>query len=128
MLGFGTVFGPLICCYFFGEMHLFTMFTWITLRMLQAIDSHCGYDFPVSLRHWFPLWAGADAHDYHHQAFKGCYASSFRHWDYLLDTEGNYRKLRLQQRREKALSQGKIVFGRKQMARGMGQEEKVKIE
>lgn len=152
LFGLGTVFGPLICCYFFGEMHLATMFAWITLRMLQAIDSHCGYDFPYSLRHIFPLWAGADHHDYHHQAFKGCYASSFRHWDAIMGTgepheartgckdqsvwkltlahfsEGNYHKLRLQQRREKALKSGKIVFGRKDMAREMGEEETVKVE
>ena len=59
LFGLGTVVGPLICCFCLGEMHLFTMFAWITLRLLQAIDSHCGYDFPYSLRHFFPLWAGA---------------------------------------------------------------------
>jgi sterol desaturase/sphingolipid hydroxylase (fatty acid hydroxylase superfamily) len=70
----------------------------------------------------------ADHHDYHHQAFKGCYASSFRHWDYLMGTEGSFHKVRLQQRREKAMRNGKIVFGRKEMAREMGAEERVKVE
>jgi sterol desaturase/sphingolipid hydroxylase (fatty acid hydroxylase superfamily) len=36
------------------------MYTWIALRLFQAIDSHSGYDFPWGLRHWFPIWAGAD--------------------------------------------------------------------
>lgn len=45
-----------------------------------------------------------------------------------MGTEASYHKVRLQQRREKALRDGKIVFGRKQMASEMGQEERVKVE
>lgn len=93
---------PLLCCYFLGGMHLLTMYTWIAFRMMQAIDSHCGYDFPgISLRYYFPLWAGADHHDYHHQAFKACYSSSFRHWDWICNTEGNVHTVREAQKKEK---------------------------
>lgn len=85
--GTGTVGSPLLIAYMCGDMHLLTVMTWISLRLIQAIDSHSGYDFPISLRHIFPLWAGADHHDDHHHYFTGNYASSFRHWDYLLGTE-----------------------------------------
>ena len=37
-------------------LHLFTLTTWIVLRLFQAVDSHSGYDFPWSLNKFFPLW------------------------------------------------------------------------
>ncbi|KAF5099248.1 hypothetical protein D0Z03_001065 [Geotrichum reessii] len=85
--GLGTVGSPLLYAYFFGNMHLVTIISWVVLRLFQAIDSHSGYDFPWSLRHFLPIWAGADHHDDHHKYFVGNYASSFRHWDYVLGTE-----------------------------------------
>lgn len=85
--GLGTVGSPLLWAYFFGKVHLITVICWVVLRLFQAVDSHSGYDFPWSLRHFLPIWAGADHHDDHHKYFVGNYASSFRHWDYLLGTE-----------------------------------------
>lgn len=85
--GTGTVGSPLLIAYMTGNMHLFTVLLWIVLRLLQAIDSHSGYDFPWSLRHFVPFWSGADHHDDHHQYFIGNYASSFRWWDFCLNTE-----------------------------------------
>ncbi|GMM52726.1 methylsterol monooxygenase [Starmerella bacillaris] len=85
--GTGTVGSPLLLAYLTGDMHLFTVAIWISLRLIQAVDSHSGYDFPWSLCHWFPMWAGADHHDDHHHYFVGNFASSFRHWDYFLGTE-----------------------------------------
>ncbi|GME75697.1 unnamed protein product [Ambrosiozyma monospora] len=87
LLGFGTVGIPIMWCYFTRNLHLFTICIWITLRLFQAVDAHSGYEFPVSLHHFFPLWAGADHHDEHHHHFIGNYASSFRMWDFILDTE-----------------------------------------
>ncbi|GKT80120.1 C-4 sterol methyl oxidase [Colletotrichum tofieldiae] len=60
-----------------------------------------GYDFPWSLRHFLPFWAGADHHDLHHEKFIGNYASSFRWWDYCLDTEAGLEAHK--KRREKKL-------------------------
>lgn len=85
--GTGTVGSPLLLAYLWGNMHLLTVMIWITLRLVQAIDSHSGYDFSFSLHWYFPLWAGASHHDDHHHYFTGNYSSSFRHWDYLLGTE-----------------------------------------
>lgn len=85
--GTGTVGSPLLLAYLGGNMHLLTIMVWITLRLVQAIDAHSGYEFPISLHHFLPIWAGADHHDDHHHFFLGNYASSFRHWDYFLGTE-----------------------------------------
>ncbi|KAI7872207.1 hypothetical protein BDF14DRAFT_1757870 [Spinellus fusiger] len=106
ILGLGTVGSPLLYHSIVvalhmdpkWNMHLVTMLLWIVCRLMQAVDAHSGYDFPWSLRHWVPFWAGADHHDYHHQAFVGNYASSFRWWDYLLGTDVKYRAFRQQQK------------------------------
>jgi methylsterol monooxygenase len=88
VLGLGTVGCPILYCAFTGDLHIITMYLWIVLRLCQAIDSHSGYEFPWSLHHFLPFWAGAEHHDMHHELFIGNYASSFRWWDYFLDTEG----------------------------------------
>ena len=80
-LGCGTIVPPLIHGYVTGNVHLVAVLVWVTLRQFQAIDSHSGYDFPWSMRHWMPLWGGADFHDDHHRYFWGNYSSSFKHWD-----------------------------------------------
>ena len=87
-LGFGTVGMPILyVMYTSGHFHLFTLSCWVVLRLFQAVDSHSGYDFPWSLNKFLPFWAGAEHHDLHHHYFIGNYASSFRWWDYCLDTE-----------------------------------------
>ncbi|KAL7311982.1 C-4 sterol methyl oxidase [Mucor circinelloides] len=110
ILGFGTIGGPLIYHALTSlvfklddawGLHLVTMLLWIVLRLFQAIDAHSGYDFPWSLCNWVPFWAGADHHDYHHQAFIGNYASSFRWWDYLFGTDAKYRAYRKRQAEER---------------------------
>ena len=103
LLGMGVVGSPIVLLSFTGELHLVTMYLWIILRLWQAIDAHSGYDFPWSLRHFLPVWAGADFHDRHHEKFIGNYSSSFRWWDYLLDTEASPEAQK--RRREKKLAQ-----------------------
>ncbi|KAH6895395.1 fatty acid hydroxylase superfamily-domain-containing protein [Thelonectria olida] len=105
LLGIGVVGAPLVLMAFTGELHLFTMYVWITLRLFQAIDAHSGYDFPWSLRHFLPFWAGAEHHDLHHEKFIGNYASSFRWWDFCLDTEAGAEANK--RRREKKLAKMK---------------------
>ncbi|KAF8250812.1 putative C-4 methylsterol oxidase [Wilcoxina mikolae CBS 423.85] len=86
-LGLGTVGSPILWCCITKDLHILTVYLWIVLRLFQAIDAHSGYEFPWSLHHFLPFWAGAEHHDVHHERFIGNYASSFRWWDYLLDTE-----------------------------------------
>lgn len=87
LLAIGTVGSPILWVSLTGDLHLFTMYVWIVCRLFQAIDAHSGYDFPWSLHHIVPFWAGAEHHDVHHERFIGNYSSSFRWWDYMLDTE-----------------------------------------
>ncbi|KAK6203511.1 fatty acid hydroxylase superfamily-domain-containing protein [Scheffersomyces amazonensis] len=92
-LGIGTVGFPVLYAFLATKysslptLHLFTITIWICLRLLQAVDSHSGYDFPWSLNKFVPFWAGAEHHDLHHHYFIGNYASSFRWFDYCLGTE-----------------------------------------
>ncbi|KAG5439316.1 hypothetical protein PCK2_000852, partial [Pneumocystis canis] len=46
ILGLGTIGSPILWCFLTGDLHLFTVYIWITLRLFQAIDAHSGYDFP----------------------------------------------------------------------------------
>ncbi|TCD67712.1 C-4 sterol methyl oxidase [Steccherinum ochraceum] len=94
ILGLGTIAGPFLYCAITGELHIFSMYVWIFCRLLQAIDSHSGYDFPWSLRHFVPFWSGAEHHDFHHMAFVNNFSTSFRWCDYLLGTDDKYREYR----------------------------------
>ncbi|KAJ7207947.1 hypothetical protein GGX14DRAFT_634537 [Mycena pura] len=91
ILGMGTISGPLLYCYLTGDLHIITIYTWISLRLFQAIDAHSGYDFPWSLQHIVPFWSGADHHDFHHMAFTNNFSTSFRWWDRLFGTDDKYR-------------------------------------
>ncbi|CDZ96809.1 c-4 methyl sterol oxidase [Phaffia rhodozyma] len=90
ILGAGTIGGPIVFCAITHDLHLFTVLVWMTLRLFQAVSAHSGYDFPWSMHNWFPLWAGAEHHDYHHMAFVNNFSSSFRHWDYFFGTDTKY--------------------------------------
>ena len=87
LIGFGTVGVPFLWCAITQDLHILTMYLWIVFRLFQAIDAHSGYEFPWSLHHFIPFWAGAEHHDVHHERFIGNYSSSFRWWDYMFNTE-----------------------------------------
>ncbi|THH14493.1 hypothetical protein EW146_g5836 [Bondarzewia mesenterica] len=90
ILGTGTIAGPLLYCFFTRDLHIATVYIWITLRLFQAVDSHSGYDFPWSLQHIVPFWSGAEHHDFHHMAFVNNFSTSFRWWDRVLGTDDKY--------------------------------------
>ncbi|KAI5891314.1 uncharacterized protein SCHCODRAFT_02628730 [Schizophyllum commune H4-8] len=94
ILGAGTICGPLLYCYFTQNLHIFTVYLWILLRLFQAVDAHSGYDFPWSLHNIVPFWSGAEHHDFHHMAFTNNFSTSFRWWDYMLGTDDKYRAYR----------------------------------
>ncbi|KAJ3929215.1 MAG: hypothetical protein NXY57DRAFT_1050147 [Lentinula lateritia] len=101
ILGMGTLAGSLILC-LFTEVHFVTFFLWVIIKLFQAIDSHSGYDFPWSLKHFLPFWAGADHHDFHHMAFTDNYATSFRWWDSIFGTDHQYHAYRARVKAAKA--------------------------
>ncbi|KAI9347801.1 C-4 methyl sterol oxidase [Zopfochytrium polystomum] len=74
------------------RLHVVSMATWIGMRLLLTVDEHSGYDFPWSIHHFIPFWAGSDFHDYHHMAFIGNYSSTLRVWDWICGTDAGYNK------------------------------------
>ncbi|KAK9382589.1 uncharacterized protein V2V93DRAFT_365529 [Kockiozyma suomiensis] len=108
VLGLGTVGSPILWCALTHNLHIFTCYLWIVLRLFQAVDAHSGYEFPWSLHHFLPFWAGADHHDDHHRYFIGNYASSFRWWDFLLDTEAGPKAKADRATREKNKAAAKL--------------------
>lgn len=107
ILGTGTIMGPLLWCYFLGNLHIITVYAWITLRLFQAIDAHSGYDFPWSLQRIIPFWSGADHHDFHHMAFTNNYSTSFRWFDRAFGTDDKYRAYRKRMDAAKAEARAK---------------------
>ena len=103
LLAMGALGMPILWCAITHDLHILTMYIFIVLRLFQAIDAHSGYEFPWSLHHFLPFWAGADHHDEHHERFIGNYSSSFRWWDYILNTESGPEAAR--RRKEKKLAQ-----------------------
>ncbi|KAJ2854254.1 C-4 sterol methyl oxidase [Coemansia erecta] len=91
VLGQGTVAGPLLFNFFIEQVHITTMLIWIAARLWQTVEAHCGYDFPWSMSHWLPFWAGASHHDYHHMAFVDNFASTFRWWDSIFGADCRYQ-------------------------------------
>jgi methylsterol monooxygenase len=102
MLGFGTVATPLLWTAITKDMHILTMYLWIVFRLFQAIDAHSGYEFPFSLHHLLPFWGGADWHDVHHEKFIGNYSSSFRWWDWMMDTGASPEAVKRRRERKMA--------------------------
>ncbi|KAK2428413.1 sterol 4-alpha-methyl-oxidase 2-2 [Trifolium repens] len=91
-LGFATIFGPAIT-----GPHLITLWLWMVLRVLEIVEAHSGYHFPWSPSNFFPLYGGADFHDYHHRLLytkSGNYSSTFTYMDRIFGTDVGYRKLK----------------------------------
>ena len=43
ILGSAIIGGPLVYCAFRHDLHIVTVYLWITLRLFQAVDAHSGY-------------------------------------------------------------------------------------
>ncbi|GAQ91192.1 sterol 4-alpha-methyl-oxidase 2 [Klebsormidium nitens] len=91
-LGFATIAGPALT-----GPHLLTLWLWMSVRVLETVEAHCGYEFPWSPSKFFPIYGGADFHDYHHRCLytkSGNYSSTFTYMDHLFGTDVGYRKLK----------------------------------
>ena len=108
LLGVPTIGSPILWCAITKNLHVLTMYVWITLRLFQAIDAHSGYDFPWSLCNFLPGWGGAQWHDTHHERFIGNYSSSFRWWDKMMDTESGPEAAKRRRERKMAKAGKKI--------------------
>ncbi len=84
---FGNVLPTSLGALLLGKKaHLFTYLMWITLRIAETTDGHCGYELSWSPFRLLPMSAGSEFHNYHHLAFKGNYGSFFTIWDNLCNT------------------------------------------
>ncbi|CAL9189155.1 unnamed protein product [Musa hybrid cultivar] len=94
-LGFATIVGPALT-----GPHLFTLWLWMALRVLETVEVHSGYHFPWSPSNFFPLYGGSEFHDYHHRILftkSGNYSSTFVYMDWLFGTDKGYRKLKVEE-------------------------------
>jgi len=69
--------------------HFLTFYVWFIVRQLDAVLTHCGYEFPYLPFHIIPFYGGTEFHDYHHKAFTCNYGSRFTWTDLLF---GTYRE------------------------------------
>ncbi|URE03953.1 Fatty acid hydroxylase superfamily [Musa troglodytarum] len=89
LLGIPSFVGPAI-----APCHMITFWLWIALRQLEAIETHSGYDFPLSPTKFIPFYGGAEYHDYHHYVggqSQSNFASVFTYCDYIYGTDKGYR-------------------------------------
>eukprot|EP00899_Mesostigma_viride_P002595 jgi/Mesvir1/12336/Mv00522-RA.1 len=99
-LGVATVIGPAIT-----GCHLSVLWLWMSVRLMETVDVHCGYDFPWAVNKFFPLYCGADYHDFHHRLVytkSGNYASTFTWMDRLFGTDQLYHTLKANQAKDAA--------------------------
>jgi len=110
-LGVGTFLGPVIC----GGDHIVGIWAWAFIRQVEAIEVHCGYDFPWNLSKIVPFYCGPPHHDHHHSSWDGNYASTFVWWDRVFRTDDKYREFKtkgghrgLAGRKEKQLKESDV--------------------
>mmetsp|Transcript_62104 Transcript_62104/g.196387 ORF Transcript_62104/g.196387 Transcript_62104/m.196387 type:complete len:94 (+) Transcript_62104:1022-1303(+) len=73
---------------------MITCWCWFTIRQLEAVDTHSGYDFWFSPTKLIPFYGGAEHHDYHHWVgglSSGNFASIFTWCDYIYGTDKGFR-------------------------------------
>ncbi|MQM05577.1 hypothetical protein Taro_038392 [Colocasia esculenta] len=89
LLGVPSFLGPaLVPC------HITVFWLWMVLRHVEAIETHCGYDFPHTPTKYIPFYGGAEYHDYHHfvgRQSQSNFASIFTYCDYIYGTDKGYR-------------------------------------
>ncbi|XP_074572864.1 very-long-chain aldehyde decarbonylase GL1-10-like [Curcuma longa] len=87
--GTGCFVGPA-----FVPCHMIVFWLWISLRELEAIETHSGYDFPWTPTKFVPFYGGAEYHDYHHYVggkSQSNFGTVFTYCDYIYGTDKGYR-------------------------------------
>ena len=70
----------------YAPLHVTTMSLWLIYRMWDGNNGHCGYNFSWALLQVLPFCTNDDFHDFHHSHNVGNFASSFRIWDCIFET------------------------------------------
>ncbi|XP_046947763.1 methylsterol monooxygenase 1 isoform X2 [Lynx rufus] len=85
ILGTGFFIGIMLLC-----DHVIFLWAWVTIRLMETIDVHSGYDIPLNPLNLIPFYAGSRHHDFHHMNFVGNYASTFTWWDRIFGTDSQF--------------------------------------
>ncbi|XP_017977491.1 PREDICTED: methylsterol monooxygenase 1-1 [Theobroma cacao] len=89
VFGIPTFLGPaMVPC------HMITLCLWTSLRLVEAIKAHNGFEFPWSPTKFIPFYVGAEYHDYHHYVggqSQSNFASVFTYCDFIYGTNKGYR-------------------------------------
>lgn len=89
--------GPLLF-----KAHFYTLGMWLSLRLAETVDGHCGYEFPFTPYRLLPFSGSASAHDWHHSRNVGNYSSFFCIWDRLYGTDTDFLKYEEEKHKLKA--------------------------
>ncbi|XP_064614284.1 methylsterol monooxygenase 1-like [Liolophura sinensis] len=93
ILGMGFFWGILLLC-----NHFILMWVWVSIRLIETIDVHSGYDVPyLNIFHLIPFYGGSRFHDFHHRNFIGNYSSTFTWWDKIFGTDQQYKEFLLKE-------------------------------
>ncbi|KAF7100295.1 hypothetical protein CFC21_101827 [Triticum aestivum] len=89
ILGAPSLVGPSIV-----PCHITTLWLWLVIRQIEAVDTHSGFKFPFNPTNYIPFHGGAEYHDYHHfvgEHSQSNFSSLFTFCDYLHGTDKGYR-------------------------------------
>lgn len=90
---FSNYYPSIAPCLLLGKrMHLFTVFIWGSLRILETHEGHSGYEFPWSFFRLMPFGCDATYHFFHHSKNVGNYSSMTIIWDTIFDSNTEYFK------------------------------------
>jgi len=87
-----------------NRVHLATFYIWLTIRIVETIDGHCGYEFSWSPFRLLPLSGSSEYHNFHHSHNSGTYGSFFTFWDTICGTNKDYFALKSRKEKEYALN------------------------
>ena len=75
---------------FCGRAHHLSFLVFLSLRLIETVESHGGYDFPWAVTRIVPYNVSSKYHNYHHLKNIGNYGSFFILWDSIYGTNSHY--------------------------------------
>ena len=73
-------------------VHIYAVIIWLTFRMFETYDGHCGYDWPWSQAGILPFSAGGTYHSFHHSKNSGNYSAMLHILDTVLTTNDDFQR------------------------------------
>lgn len=73
-------------------VHIFTIIIWVTFRLIESSDGHCGYSWPWAQSQLLPFSGSGSYHFFHHKQNVGNYGAILNILDTLFDTNSDYQR------------------------------------